>query len=868
MALMAGCAALFSVGCGAIPAIDPTGEHLFSGTTSLVHHDLASCSGLHGRTQPAPVNPPCAPPVIVGPIVPSPPVVAIPAPPPIAVVPVMPVSCGQKQVPQQMPLPPRMQIVRPGCDSAANGPNGPILKVTPSRIVAPICSEVVLVAGLCGERGYYVTRQPLEWMITQDGVGQIVVVGQESPLNVSYLLTHSPQKEAPNFARARTSTISQVIDRGTPTPVDDVYLEKGQSWISVTSPTEGTSHVVVVAPREENWEQRKTTATIYWVDAAWAFPPPVAARAGQPQTLTTTVTRSGGAPVAGWIVRYDVLEGPPASFSARGETSIEVRTNASGQATAQLLPRSADPGITTVRVQVIRPAAARGDLTQMVVGQGQTAVSWSSPGLQVTASGPATVAADGAISYRVNVTNNGDLPTRGVTLRYTPPAGVSLLNSTPAAQAFGQRYEWRIGDLPARATSVVQLNCRAAVAADVVSCFRAESAERVTAEGCARTRVQANYLSVKMTGPDAVEVGKEAKFLVEITNTGPGTLTRIVASDTYDPGLQERYGAPSPVVRAIDQPVLAGETYRMAVTFLVTQPGRHCHRLDVTAEGGHTASARGCVTGIAAAPTPPPAATPPQLSVRVTGPPTKMAGEIAEYAVDVTNAGSTAATNVLIRVEYGVNLELVEATRDHQDDLRRRTTQWQVAQIGPGETVRKRLNCRCLNPDENALVRATVTSSQIGTQTATARTVITPGASAPMSRSPVERPMDPPVAGSLKITVRDLADPIRLGESATYLITVTNERAAPDRDVALTLELTPGLRFKRSSGPTDVAAFGAQNRVVEITPVAEARPGEILEYRVEVTGSAAGKQRLRATARSSRSPAGVSAEAETTVNMP
>ena len=169
-------------------------------------------------------------------------------------------------------------------------------------------------------------------MLAQDGVGQIVEVGQESPHDISIKLRHSPQKVATNYARAHTSTISQVLDRGTRSPVDDVYLQKGQSWITVTSPTEGASHVIVWAPQEHNWDRRKATATIYWVDASWRFPAAITARSGGRQTLTTVVTRSSGQPVSGWIVKYDVLDGPPAVFSARGETSIEVRTDAAGRA--------------------------------------------------------------------------------------------------------------------------------------------------------------------------------------------------------------------------------------------------------------------------------------------------------------------------------------------------------------------------------------------------------------------------------------------------------------------------------------------------------------------------------------------------------
>jgi uncharacterized repeat protein (TIGR01451 family) len=591
--------------------------------------------------------------------------------------------------------------------------------------VAPVNTEVVMVAGLCAPHGYYVMRQPLEWMLAQDGVGQIVAIGHESRHDTSFLLRGSPQKVATNYARAHTSSISQTIDRGTPTPADDVYLQRGQSWISVTSPTEGTSHVVVWAPKEQNWERRKTTATIYWVDAAWRFPQSAVSRSRQPVPLTTVITRSGGEPLHGWIVRYEVVEGPPASFS-RGSTAVEVRTDAAGRATVDLAPLSLEPGITTVRIQVVRPGAARGDLPQMVVGQGIVGVQWTTPALSVRAASSSVSPAGGTFGYRVEIINSGDLATHDVGLSYTPPTGVTVLNSTPAAQVFGQRFEWRVGDLPPGTTRVVELNCRASVGGSIRSSFIATGREVPRAEGRVTTDVMVNALSVKMSGPETVEVGREARFLVDITNVGMTRLTNVTARDVFDPGLAHAGGEQSPLVRSLAAALEPGQTEKIAIAFVVTQPGRHCHRLDVTAEGGHSAGARGCVTGTA------PVVTTPQLSVRVSGPPTRRQGEVSAYTVEVRNTGAAAATNVVLVVNWGLNLELIEATRGHEDDLSRQTTRWRILQVSPGETLVHQLNLQCLNPDPSgAVVRATVTSQQTSAVTSQAATVILPGVAGP-----------------------------------------------------------------------------------------------------------------------------------------
>ncbi|HEY2413865.1 MAG TPA: hypothetical protein VGI40_16560 [Pirellulaceae bacterium] len=860
-----------------IPAIDPTGQRLFSGTTTL-SCDALKDGLLHKKAQPAaavapavpivapPVKPPCLPSVEAVPLVPVVPVPVVAVPQnPLPAVPVIPAVCGPKQMQPQI-----IPVAAPAAVEPCDDARGPQLSVTPSRIVAPVNTEVVMVAGLCGPDGYLITRQPLEWMLAQDGVGQIVAVGHESPHNSSLILRGSPHKIATNYARAHTSTISQVINRGTPTPTDDVYLQKGQSWISVTSPTEGQTHVIVWTPKEQNWNYRKATATIYWVDASWRLPPSATARSGQPYPLTTVLTRSNGDPITGWIVRYEVVEGPPAAFG-RGLTAIEVPSDAAGRAIANLLPTSPEAGITTVRVQIIRPSTRIGE-SQMIVGQGTVGVQWTTPGLSMRAIGTSNALADGAIGYRVELTNGGDLATHNVTLSYTPPTGVSVLNSTPAAQVFGQRLEWRLGNLPPGSTSVVELNCRAAVAGSIRSSFVATSAEVPRVENQVLTNVRTNALVVKMTGPESVEVGREAKFLVDVTNTGPTALMNVTATDTFDPGLSHAGGERSPLVRPITI-IQPGQTERFALSFIVAQPGRHCHRLDVMADGGQAAGARACVTGTSAV------VTPPQISVRVNGPPSRRAGEVASFAVEIKNNGSAPATNVVLAINWAANMELTEASQGHEDNIPRLTTQWRVAQLNGGETQVRQLNFMCLRDDpQGAVVRATVRSDQTGPVGNQASTIISPGASAPQR---VQQPQSaaplrpdatiPPAAagsGALKITATAQANPIALGMTTTLLIFVTNERTVADRDVALSVQaLDDGVTLRvAGTSPTPVAASSAA--AIDFSAIREMRPGEQLAspFRIEVRGMKAGTHRIRVNATSGLNPAGTATETEVVVN--
>ena len=185
-------------------------------------------------------------------------------------------------------------------------------------------------------------QQRLEWMLTPESVGTFIQVGDDDPGLLNRLVgsRRRPTKHDPSFAHGLTSTKRTLITRGNNDPRDDVQLEKGQTWITISSPAEGTSRVTVLAPDSDCWDQRKATATIYWIDARWEFPGPEIVPAGQAVDLTTRVTRAEGSiPARGWKVRYEILRPELARFAGTGGSAVvEAVVDESGSATVQLLP--------------------------------------------------------------------------------------------------------------------------------------------------------------------------------------------------------------------------------------------------------------------------------------------------------------------------------------------------------------------------------------------------------------------------------------------------------------------------------------------------------------------------------------------------
>ena len=370
--LMAGCQHF------QLPAIDPTGERIFSPTDTARLAAPSDSRCLSNCLFPRPAwEQPLTPPPCPQPAPLAPPVAVTGAGPPPPTAPVRTVE---------------------------NGIPGSI-RITPTRMIAPVGSEVVLLGGLCGEDGYLVTCQPIEWLLSQDSVGQFVEVSDQESF-----WTRSKKLSA-NYAITRTSHRGQIVTRGTPSVTDDIVQQKGQSWVSLTSASEGTSYVTAVASTGAVWPQRRQSATIYWVDAQWALPNPVAVSAGQSHTLSTSVTRTAtNAPAVGYLVRYEVIDGTAAVFAPGGTAAVEVPTDANGIAAAVLQPTSNLPGVTQVRIEIIRPADPSSDAPRTKLGEGFTSITWSAPGLALRGTGPEEATLGAVLTYRFEVHNPGDIP--------------------------------------------------------------------------------------------------------------------------------------------------------------------------------------------------------------------------------------------------------------------------------------------------------------------------------------------------------------------------------------------------------------------------------------------------------------------------
>lgn len=790
------------------------------------------------------------------------------------------------------------------------GTRGRIL-LSPQKIVAPVGGEVILLSGICGNDGYLQVGQPLEWMLTPESVGTFIEVGNDDPGVLHRLAKiEKADKRSGSYALGVTSTKRSLITRGNLNSQDDVLLDKGQTWLSISSPTEGTSRVTVLAPQSDCWDQRKATATIYWVDARWQFPGPQRELAGTPVTLSTRVTRTEGTrPATGWTVRYEILNPELALFAGSGSAVFDARVDESGNAIAQLLPVQTyagtfASGTAAIAMHVIRPGGERDNMPDLTLGSGQTFVTWSAPQLTLRAGAPAIATYNVPVEVFANVQNPGDQPAHNVRVSVVIPPGSRVTQADTFAQVTPNQVNWEIGTVPPR--TQLDLSMSIAAQASIRLNFQARGDSGLFAEDTVAIDVfrPSLGLSVRAASGDPVEVGNPLTFHIDVTNTGDQALADVSLRVVGDNGLIH----PQTDSRIVglsksDGPLQPGDTWRAAATFLALESGRRCITVEASADGGQQAKGDACATVINRV------LPVPALTATITGPDRMTTGTRSRFTYRVVNTGMVPLNHVRITATFDPQVQLLEAT---EGNIASRLSQYQIGWLIPFMPVGP-------DPRSTVLIEAEFVAQQINPQSQMILTVesaegarasdsyvfeILPGAPpavAPPSRpslppiqptptipnTPAPIPPDPPPGDprvpqptlppaaaepaapteTLALRLLDRDDPVRVGQPIRYSLSVTNQSNLVDSAVGLRFQLPPGVELTRvvQRLAPNANQFRRENGYVYLEEIRNIRPGETVDFDIELVSNQPQQIELMVEAVSQLMPRGTFATQTTRV---
>ncbi len=757
------------------------------------------------------------------------------------------------------------------------------LLLTPTKLVAPVGGEVILLAGICGKDGMLVTGEPIEWMLSPESVGQIIDVGDNNQSQKQHLFKkHQNQSDAGkidvDFARGRTSTEPGKITRGTSRTDDDLPIRKGQTWLSLSSPSEGVSKVTVMAPESEAWDKRRQTATIYWVDARWEFPQIQQAQSGQRITLVTKVSKADGlVPAEGWIVRYRSLNPEIARFLPQYGEVFEKYVDRNGNAVVELVNMlqpdtiSKSNASALIEVEVVRPGQSSENMPELPLGRGTVQVTWSSAEINLIARGPEVAVPGQPLSYGATIQNEGLAQAENVVLTAAVPNGMTLKSITPEPnRRTGNNMSWDIGVLGSRQALDVQLVVEATSEMDARVVFEATGAPGIQKNAVVSTLVQKPQVTLSIN-PDPtttqVAVGDLATFNMKLTNTGNQTITNLVVFLEAGPGLTHARDGAREVSRPVEY-LAPGQSVPLSAQFLAEREGELT--LKATAR-----TANQILTGSAATIRAMPGTQRmPQVELDMratTGANPIAVGTATSVQLFVRNTGPVAVRNLIVTLKYDPALTPTGASAGFEPMYANQILRWRLPELPVGTTTDYQMNFSGGQVSNDAQVVGTIESEDrsvrvvknvgipiVQSGAPSAGVPSNPAPNSPQPTNPTTGVMPAP-ATDLVVSIEPVSRAARLNEQSDYIITVRNASTINQQQVALVLQVPEGLQVNDVRGPAASSyQFDDAGRVLAMDPIQTLRPGDQVAYRVVFLHRLVGEGKLMAVVKSGNAPNPVS----------
>lgn len=418
--------------------------------------------------------------------------------------------------------------------------------------------------------------------------------------------------------------------------------------------------------------------------------------------------------------------------------------------------------------------------------------------IQLEEQAPRQVVAGRDINYEFRVTNLTDAMLSGVVVTNKPAPGFRVNSAEPEAQSSEGMMVWNIGDLNARESRSIRFNGRSEATGPLENC--ASVTYTPGAMACTTVQVIQPELSLSSNVAERFSRCDPIPFRVTVQNTGVGPANDVMIRLELPEGLIGPDGR-----RVVEQTVgtlAQGESRTVTFNLRAERSGTYDLVANAqTPDGLTSATEASIVVGE------------PVLEVKINGPTQDFINVDIPYEVTVTNTGDYPAVNTMLQASSdarGATIVAVDSGRGAGS-----TNQWSLGTIEPGQSRNVRITMRGTSP---GTVQAAFT--------ATAQCARQAVASAQTQLRGIP---------ALLLEVVDERDPVRIGDTTVYVISVVNQGSETATNIRITCALEEAIRLTAAEGVTNsTASPGAATIAFE--PLQRLAPGERAVWRVTVEG--------------------------------
>lgn len=402
------------------------------------------------------------------------------------------------------------------------------------------------------------------------------------------------------------------------------------------------------------------------------------------------------------------------------------------------------------------------------------------------------------------VQNTSKSAVRSVMTEASIPAGLELVEAKPPAMEGSEAPTWTFGELKPGETRTVALKVIPRQRGDV----RLDAFVRMTGFSSSEFSVQEPLISVEVSGPETVEVGQQAGYVVKVTNPGTGLANNVVIQAAIPEGLEHRSGS----ILSIDIGTLnAGESRQAKLSLTAVKGGVQDVAVRAIASGDLTDETTATVT-----------VAEPKLKIAINGPEEQLAGRTSDYTMTVSNAGGVPSENVRAKYRIPQGFDFVSANRGGKYSKTDHSIEWFVGTLQPDGSSDFSLTLRATEPGE--LLHQAGVISEHGQVTMCDYNTVVEGMAA----------LDLKIVSSSK----DLAK----GDDVTWEVHIRNTGSRAASNVGMSCELPSGIQLVDAEGPSEHIA---ENGVMVFRSLPTIAPDQEIVYSIRATCLREGNHRLR-----------------------
>ena len=426
---------------------------------------------------------------------------------------------------------------------------------------------------------------------------------------------------------------------------------------------------------------------------------------------------------------------------------------------------------------------------------------------------PDPVTAAGTLTYTLTVTNNGPSTATNVAITDTLPGSTTYGSATPSQGSCTgtTTVTCNLGSLANGASATVTITVTAPTEGGTISNNASVSGTEPdpntgnNSTGPVPTTVtaSANLSITKSDSPDPVTEGGTLSYMITVTNSGPSTATNVTVTDTL-PGTTT-YVSATPTQGSCSGTGTVtcnlgslgnGASAMVTITVTPNAAGTIYNSAGVTLTENDPNTANNTTPAIPTTVNPPPSIDADLLIAKTDSPDPVTAGGTLTYTITVTNLGPNPATNLTVTDTLPSGVSNISAGGSG----------WTCGVAGYVVTcTRPSLS---VTPPSAPDITITVTVPSSG-GTIINTSSVTATENDPNGSNNTTGPVYTMVNASanLSITKGDSPDPVTVGGTLTYTITVTNNGPSPATNVTVT-DTLPGTTTYVSATPSQGSCTG------------------------------------------------------------